>query len=135
MPTTVSALKLGFLGKVKSEQALDIELAPREIEHIHFGKEDHQRIDSIATTIRDSDTVAATYPTRPTRLDPEEYQYARKKLKRAMQEHYRCVLQLLLAVGNPNCRATICIYATTCSVLEVLNNYRAGLFLFISTFF
>ena len=59
-----------------------------------------------STTIRDSDTMAV-YPARyPARLDPQEYRYARKKLKKAMQEHYRCVLKQLLSDENVDHYAT-----------------------------
>jgi hypothetical protein len=34
--------------------------------------------------------------TQPTRLDPDEYHHARKKLRRALLEHYQWVLTLLL---------------------------------------
>jgi hypothetical protein len=41
---------------------------------------------TIMATTKNHDSLTSTYPAR---LDPEEYRYARKKLKGALLEHYR----------------------------------------------
>jgi hypothetical protein len=54
-------------------------------DHTDFDDET-RHTDSHATATMDSDAQGLTYPER---LDPEEYQHAKKKLKRALLEHYR----------------------------------------------
>lgn len=103
-PATVAALRLGLLaptiGKVKlgvsnrDTAVSEIELSPKAI----VEENEIRQVDSETATVtaaKNSGTPTFAYRAR---LDPEEYKYARKKLKRAVQEHYRG--------------------------LEVLNNYR-----------
>jgi hypothetical protein len=105
----------------------EIELSPKAI----VEENETRQVDSETATVtaaKNSGTPTFAYRAR---LDPEEYKYARKKLKRAVQEHYRYVLKPLLLAKTLIVER---FSQTTRSGLEVLNNYRAGLLFSASVF-
>jgi hypothetical protein len=68
-------------------------------DYIDAEEDENQRSDSnaTATVAKDSDTLGIA---QPTRLDPDEYQQAKKKLKKAVLEHYRyCFWTKMLTIG------------------------------------
>jgi len=75
----------------RDSEATEVELSPssgKGKDHTDFDDDETQQIDShtTATAANISDAPGFTHHEH---LDPEDYQNAKKKLKRAVLEHYR----------------------------------------------
>jgi hypothetical protein len=87
VPTLRQRIVLPTIGHVKSNgsnrniEAIELELGPNGKVNIDFDDST-----TAATATKNSGASSFAYTTR---LNPEEYQYARKKLKKASLEHYR----------------------------------------------
>jgi hypothetical protein len=108
-------------------EATEVELSQSSAkgrDHTDFDDEETQHTDShgtaTATKVSEAQGLANLAP-----LDPEEYQHAKKKLKRALLEHYRYVSKLSPLYKSLKCCGN---FRMKCSGLEVLSNYRVTFF-------
>jgi hypothetical protein len=79
-----------MMGRIKPNggnrdiETIELEFSPNG--KVNFAPDDTTTATTAATTTKNSCASSATYAAC---LDPQEYQHARKKLKKALLEHYR----------------------------------------------